>query len=153
LEYKSFFASSSRVVGCVFGGLLIGLPPIASYTELEARIVGHNRALHKVEAELMNARPLLASRLATLALTLDDLPNQHDFAELYLNTLTQRDGRRLSDLPSANMAIGVLRERINQKPHALRRGITSPEQRNRKLLVLQQARRHWTNLNSEESSK
>ena len=112
------------MVGCAFGGLLIGLPPTASYAELKARIVRHNRALHKVEAELVNARPLLASRLATLALTLDDLLNQHDFAELYLNTLTQRDGRRLFDLPSANMAIGVPSDQINQKPHALRRGIT-----------------------------
>ena len=82
------------MVGCAFRGLLIGLLPIASYAELEARIVGHNRALHKVEAELMNASPRLASRLATLALTLDDLLNQRDFAELYLNTLTQRERRR-----------------------------------------------------------
>ena len=78
------------MVGCAFGGLLIGLPPIAGYGGLKARIIGHTRALHKVEAKLLNARPLLAFRLATLALTLDDRLNQHDFAELDLHELTQR---------------------------------------------------------------
>jgi hypothetical protein len=123
--------------------------PSVNLPELRARIVGYERGLRKVEAQLMRTEPLPAIELTGIARALDDLLDQREFVALYWGTLTRSEQRKLPELRRPESAVDLLAERIIEQRHALRRRGASQddtEDHRRDLLLLQEASRRLTNI-------
>jgi hypothetical protein len=123
--------------------------PSVNLPELRARIVGYERGLRKVEAQLMRTEPLPAIELTGIARALDDLLDQREFVALYWGTLTRSEQRKLPELRHPESAVDLLAERIIEQRHALRRRGASQddtEDHRRDLLLLQEASRRLTNI-------